>query len=60
MLMLNSINVYTKGIKTLKTYLGRVVRDVERSIQSSDDLIRNLIYQSTIYKVKTYKPIQKK
>jgi len=31
----------SKGIKTLKTYLGRVVRDVERSIQSSDDLIRN-------------------
>lgn len=29
-----------KGVKTLKNYLGRVVRDVERSIQSCDEAIR--------------------
>ena len=30
----------SKGVKTLKNYLGRVVRDVERSIQSCDQAIR--------------------
>jgi len=35
----------SKGVKTLKTYLGRVIRDVERSIKSSNDLIRNQFTQ---------------
>lgn len=30
----------SKGVKTLKNYLGRVLRDVERSIQSCDEEIR--------------------
>ena len=30
----------SRGVKTLKNYLGRVVRDVERSIKSSDAQIR--------------------
>lgn len=35
----------SKGVKTLKNYLGRVVRDVERSIQSCDEKIRTQFTQ---------------